>query len=97
MIVCFQRTCTSKLYNRLSFSAISENCDVWSKMQGGGGGRGGGVHQKIENSFFGLNCSSSSLPLNAENRFTIRAVYNEIHVFNFFLYEVYIEANLSKF
>ena len=33
------------------------------------------------NLFFGLNCSSFSLQLNAENRFKIRAVYNEIHIF----------------
>ena len=40
--------------------------------------------QKFENLFFGSNCSSFILHLNAENRINIRAVYNEIHVSNFF-------------
>ena len=41
-------------------------------------------HQKFENLFFGSNCSSFILHLNAENRINIRSVYNEIHDFKLF-------------
>ena len=41
-------------------------------------------YQKFENLFFGSNCSSFILLLNAENRINIRAVYNKTHVFKFF-------------
>ena len=54
-------------------------------------------HQKIENLFFGSNCSSFILQLNAENRININAVYNEIHVFKLFLYGIYMIAIHSKF
>ena len=75
-------------------------CDFWSKMRGGGGGEGGGEGgspRKSENLFFGSKCSSFILQLNVENRINIRAIYNEIHVFNRFLYGIYMVAILSKF
>ena len=86
----------------IEFGEISENCDFWSKM------RFffffffvvvflGFFHQKFEKLFFGSNCSSFILQLNAETRINIRAVNNEIHVFKFFLYGIYMVAILSKF
>ena len=53
--------------------------------------------QKCENLFFGSNCSSFILQLNAENGINIRAVYKDIHVFKLFLYRIYMVAILSKF
>ena len=49
-------------------------------------------HQNKTKFDFGL----ISLQLNALNRFKIRAVYNEIHVFKRFLYGIYMEAILSS-
>ena len=46
--------------------------------------------------FFSLKCSSFLLKLNAENQLIILAVKFEIHVFEFFLYGVYMAVALSK-
>ena len=71
---------------------VAENCDFWSKVR---------FLAKIPFFFFCfffcLNCFSFILQLNAENRINIRAVYNEVHVFNLFLYVIYMAAILSKF
>ena len=53
-------------------------------------------HQQFENLVFGLKCSSFSLKLNDENRFTIRAVYNEIHVFERFLFGAQLIGERSE-
>ena len=66
--------CISKLQS--SFGEISENCDCWSKMRF--------FTKTFEIIFFGSNCSTFILQLNAENRINIRAVYNEIHVSKLF-------------
>ena len=78
LLFLFQLTYVSQGYNRV-LEKISENCDFWSKMRF--------FSSKIRNFFFGCNCSSFILQLNAENRINIRAVYNEIHVSNFFCME----------
>ena len=73
-----------------SFREISENCHFSSKMHFF-------FHHKLENLFFSLKCYSFSLQSNATNRFKIRAVYKEIHVFILFLCGVYMGAALRNF
>ena len=74
----------------IEFWGNFRNCDFWSKM------RFFFSLEKID-FFFGSNCSSFILQLNAENRINIRAVYDEIHVFKLFLFEIYMVAIPSKF
>ena len=60
-----------------SFGEISENCDFGSK-------NAFFFLQKNSKKFFGSNCSSFILQLNAETRINIRADYREIHVSKLF-------------
>ena len=75
-------------YSRVKTGEIPNTFDFWSTMCFS--------LKNLKILFFSLKCSSPIPKLYSENRFQIRAVFNETHAFKIFLYDVYKGVILSK-